>query len=70
MESHDVNRFVAACHLFADSVACFNETMAMTAENAASVEAGKRPPYDQEQIESLLLKYSLGINDVIARLNT
>ena len=70
MEGYDVERFVRACHLFADSVACFNETMAMTAENAARVSEGYSIAYDEEAILNLTKQYNLGINDVIKRLNT
>ncbi len=70
MEGHDVERFVKACHLFADSVACFNETMAMTAENADRVSKGYSIAYDEEAILSLTDKYRLGTNDLIKRLNT
>jgi hypothetical protein len=77
MDSSDVHglelctyRFERAVHVFADSVACFNETMAMTSKNAVSVSAGWGVKYTEEDILDLTEKYGLTENALIKRLNT
>ena len=68
MNSDDVERFQNACHLFADSVACFNETMAMTAENADRVSNGYTVAYTEATILELTQKYKLTEEHVKVRL--
>ncbi len=70
MDLQDVHRFEKAVHVFADSVACFNDTMAMTATNVDSVSRGGDIIYSESDILGLTEKYCLGTNDLIKRLNT